>query len=341
MSGSCAPRLLAKPQRACRRTADTPTRPGPAPCRTVARNRIRDVPNGPGSIPRTDQCGPVPCERLELKAFISLAVALTVIPASVAAAQSAGPPTPATTPDLPPGLSPAQPDAAELRARVRDLSAQATAHSRRLGLVSTPVRPAASVEALIAQERRLSRILGFLTHRKEVREPIGERGAPRRGTGPRGSELAARIAREHTRAVRRALRVGVEPPTPLRVAPAAGARRAQLARLTTISEWLARRTERIRPHERPLSQRLRYYDALTCIAQHESHGAWDIATGNGYYGGLQMDRQFQSTYAPGLYRTKGTADHWTREEQMRTAERAISTRGFHPWPNTARACGLL
>jgi hypothetical protein len=78
-----------------------------------------------------------------------------------------------------------------------------------------------------------------------------------------------------------------------------------------------------------------------CIAEHESHRTWDISTGNGYYGGLQMDRQFQRTYAPALYRTKGTADNWTAEEQMRTAERARATRGFHPWPNTARTCGLL
>ena len=84
----------------------------------------------------------------------------------------------------------------------------------------------------------------------------------------------------------------------------------------------------------------------TCIATHESgDGAgsidWTINTGNGYYGGLQMDRTFQATYAPQLYARKGTADNWTPAEQMRTADRAHATRGFHPWPNTARACGLL
>ena len=78
-----------------------------------------------------------------------------------------------------------------------------------------------------------------------------------------------------------------------------------------------------------------------CIARHESHATWDVATGNGYYGGLQMDRLFQQTYAPRLYRTKGTADHWTAEEQIRAAARADASRGFTPWPNTARMCGLL
>ena len=55
-----------------------------------------------------------------------------------------------------------------------------------------------------------------------------------------------------------------------------------------------------------------------------------------------MDVQFQRTYAPLLYRLKGTANHWTPLEQMWTAERARrSGRGFYPWPNTARFCGLI
>ena len=77
------------------------------------------------------------------------------------------------------------------------------------------------------------------------------------------------------------------------------------------------------------------------LAQCESSGNWRINTGNGYYGGLQMDRQFQQYYAPELYRSKGTADHWTAEEQMMTAEKAVRERGFSPWPNTARMCGVL
>ncbi|WP_217912747.1 transglycosylase family protein [Miltoncostaea marina] len=140
---------------------------------------------------------------------------------------------------------------------------------------------------------------------------------------------------------RRAVRLGIQPPRPLRLARTEAGRRAQLARLRTLSRWLAARTERVRPQERPLSERLRHYDALACIAGHESGGRWDISTGNGYYGGLQMDVAFQRTYAPDLLRRKGTADNWTMEEQMRTAQRAIRTRGFTPWPNTARMCGLL
>jgi hypothetical protein len=54
-----------------------------------------------------------------------------------------------------------------------------------------------------------------------------------------------------------------------------------------------------------------------------------------------MDVEFQRTYGTQLFRAKGTADHWTPLEQMWVAERAYQTRGFWPWPNTARYCGLL
>jgi hypothetical protein len=61
-----------------------------------------------------------------------------------------------------------------------------------------------------------------------------------------------------------------------------------------------------------------------------------------YYGGLQMDMGFMSRYGAHLLRRKGTADHWTPLEQMWVAERALRAgRGFYPWPNTARFCGLI
>ena len=81
-----------------------------------------------------------------------------------------------------------------------------------------------------------------------------------------------------------------------------------------------------------------------CIHRHERHPAqgWRTHTGNGYYGGLQMDITFQRAYGHELLRSKGTADRWTAVEQMWVAERAYrSGRGFYPWPNTARACGLI
>ena len=76
-----------------------------------------------------------------------------------------------------------------------------------------------------------------------------------------------------------------------------------------------------------------------CI--HHYEGAWNDPNAP-YYGGLQMDWSFMQAYGPTLLRTKGTADHWTPLEQIWVAERAYeSGRGFYPWPNTARFCGLI
>jgi len=75
-----------------------------------------------------------------------------------------------------------------------------------------------------------------------------------------------------------------------------------------------------------------------CI--HHYEGSWTDPHAP-YYGGLQMDLEFQQTYGAALLRAKGTAEHWSPLEQMWVAERAYRTRGFWPWPNTARYCGLL
>jgi hypothetical protein len=76
-----------------------------------------------------------------------------------------------------------------------------------------------------------------------------------------------------------------------------------------------------------------------CI--HRFEGPWNDPNAP-YYGGLQMDVSFQRTYGRHLLRRKGTADHWTPLEQMWVAERAHrSGRGYYPWPNTARYCGLI
>ena len=82
------------------------------------------------------------------------------------------------------------------------------------------------------------------------------------------------------------------------------------------------------------------HDAFVCI--HGYEGPWDARTGNGYYGGLQMDVPFQSLYGGDFLGRWGTADNWPVWAQITTAVRAYqSGRGFFPWPNTARACGLL
>jgi hypothetical protein len=76
-----------------------------------------------------------------------------------------------------------------------------------------------------------------------------------------------------------------------------------------------------------------------CI--HHYEGSWSDS-GDPYWGGLQMDRGFMRTYAPRVLLRRGWANRWTPLEQMWVAERAHrSGRGYWPWPNTARYCGLI
>ena len=99
---------------------------------------------------------------------------------------------------------------------------------------------------------------------------------------------------------------------------------------TWRSRAIRARTRLIRPPHRA---------AWLCIHRYE--GSWKDPNAP-YYGGLQMDITFQRTYGRYLLRRKGTANRWTPAEQMWTAEKALRAgRGFHPWPNTARRCGLL
>lgn len=84
---------------------------------------------------------------------------------------------------------------------------------------------------------------------------------------------------------------------------------------------------------------LKRFTSWICIHEHE--GAWNDR-GDPYWGGLQMDRGFMRTYGRDmlLRHHGGLADVWTPAEQITVAERAYATRGFAPWPNTSRACGV-
>ena len=104
--------------------------------------------------------------------------------------------------------------------------------------------------------------------------------------------------------------------------------------------WVLKLWQRRANRARHLARSVPHRSQWLCI--HRGEGSWSSYTGNGYYGGLQMDLSFQRSYGRYLLRVKGTANHWNRYEQMWVAERAFkSGRGFYPWPNTARACGLI
>jgi hypothetical protein len=101
----------------------------------------------------------------------------------------------------------------------------------------------------------------------------------------------------------------------------------------TAAQWRHRSAEAHRRAARPPHLR-----QFLCIHRYEAR--W-TDTGAPYYGGLQMDIGFQRSYGGWLYVRKGTADHWSPLEQIWIAEKALKSRGFWPWPNTARYCGLL
>jgi hypothetical protein len=109
-------------------------------------------------------------------------------------------------------------------------------------------------------------------------------------------------------------------------------------------DWLEELWQRRANLARGRATRPPHLSAWRCIHRYERHPAqgWATRTGNGYYGGLQMDLGFQRRYGHFLLRRKGTADRWSALEQMWVAERAHRAgRGFYPWPNSARACGLI
>ena len=105
-------------------------------------------------------------------------------------------------------------------------------------------------------------------------------------------------------------------------------------RAGSLVDW-----ERRAAKARQRASRPPHWREFLCIHRYE--GAWTANTGNGYFGGLQMNRVFIAGYGPELLRRKGLAHRWTPLEQIWVAERAWKVRGFQPWPQTARMCGLL
>ena len=67
------------------------------------------------------------------------------------------------------------------------------------------------------------------------------------------------------------------------------------------------------------------------IAACESGGNWSIATGHGYYGGLQ--------FSMGTWRANGgsgSPHNASREEQIRVAENVLRSQGIGAWPSCGR-----
>lgn len=90
------------------------------------------------------------------------------------------------------------------------------------------------------------------------------------------------------------------------------------------------------PGAAPGPARSRVWDAL---AECESSGDWAIDTGNGLYGGLQIDRSTWLKYGGRAYAP--LPSRATREQQILIAEKVHADHGFSPWSSCARELGLL
>ena len=236
-----------------------------------------------------------------------------------------------------------------------------------------PVPPVSvrDLRALVDHYRTVTWTYQRAAHRRRTRTAYGERRSRDRGylqwsigTWTRRADLAQRAALAR---IERRLAVHL---------PKAPRLRAQLSRRVAFNRRLALSLRRIYPGTVPPSfasarartgrETLRLWqrrsalaavavsthalsgpdvpawlsDAFQCIHRYE--GAWTSNTGNGYYGGLQMDVPFQARYGGDFLARWGTADNWPVWAQIQAAADAYrSGRGFTPWPNTARACGLL
>ena len=80
---------------------------------------------------------------------------------------------------------------------------------------------------------------------------------------------------------------------------------------------------------------LRAWDRL---ASCESGGRWHIATGNGYFGGLQFSASTWRGF--GGTRYASSAHRATRLQQIRVAERVRARQGWGAWPVCSRKVGL-
>ena len=105
-------------------------------------------------------------------------------------------------------------------------------------------------------------------------------------------------------------------------------------RIFVMRQWAHRAARAKRRAHNPPNER-----AWRCLQRFE--GSWRDPH-DPYWGGLQMDKTFMRMYAPRYLLRRGWANNWTPIEQMWVAERAIRAgRGFYPWPNTGRMCGLI
>ncbi|MEV5485488.1 MULTISPECIES: transglycosylase family protein [Streptomyces] len=74
------------------------------------------------------------------------------------------------------------------------------------------------------------------------------------------------------------------------------------------------------------------------VAQCESSGVWSAASGNGYYGGLQLTQEMWDNYGGSAYASR--PDLASRAQQIAVAESILDHRGPDVWTSCAASAGL-
>jgi hypothetical protein len=74
------------------------------------------------------------------------------------------------------------------------------------------------------------------------------------------------------------------------------------------------------------------------LAQCESSGRWFVDTGNGYYGGLQIDPETWREYGGQAYTSRPNLA--SRDLQILIAERILEGQGLDAWPVCSYLVGL-
>lgn len=80
------------------------------------------------------------------------------------------------------------------------------------------------------------------------------------------------------------------------------------------------------------------YGVWDRLAECESSSRWHIASGNGFYGGLQFDKATWARHGGLAYAWR--ADVATREQQILIAQRTQASQGWSAWPYCSRHIGL-
>jgi hypothetical protein len=71
------------------------------------------------------------------------------------------------------------------------------------------------------------------------------------------------------------------------------------------------------------------------LAQCESGGRWNVATGNGYFGGLQFSPRTWKAFGG-----QGSPHKASKGQQIAVAERILAKQGWKAWPACSKKLGF-